>query len=73
MDILTSLMQCTPSTLAINGLYSVLGPNYRVQCTKYGNMVKVWNDRCANEEESIRKCKRFRELYEVRDRYSTSI
>ncbi len=46
--------------------------------TKYGmnlnNMImKVWNQRCANEEEIIRKCEQVRELYEARDRCVTSI
>ncbi len=38
------------------------------------NMImKVWNQRCANEEEIIRKCEQVRELYEVKDRCDTSI
>ncbi len=35
--------------------------------------MKVWNERCANEEEFIRKCEQVRELWEVRDRCVTSI
>ncbi len=57
-------------------LYSVLGVNYRVICTKYGmnlNIMKVWNERCANEEDIIRKCEEVRVLCEVRDRCVTSI
>ncbi len=42
----------TISMMGVNGLYSVLGTNYRVLCTKYGmnlnNIMKVWNERCAN-------------------------
>ncbi len=67
----------TISTMGVNGLYSVLGANYGVLCTKYGmnlnNIMKVWNERYANEEEIIRKCEIVRELYEVRDRCATSI
>ncbi len=41
-------------------LYSVLGDNDRMLSTKYGmnlnNIMKVWNERCTNEEEIIRKC-----------------
>ncbi len=37
------------------------------------NIMKVWNERCANEEDIIRKCEQVRELYEVRDRCVTSI
>ncbi len=63
--------------MAVNGLYSVLGANYRVRNTKYGmnlnNIMKVWNERCATEEEIIRKCEQVRELCEVRDRCGTSI
>ncbi len=48
-----------------------LGANYRVLCTKYGmklnNIMKVWNERCADEEEIIRKCEQVRELCDVRD------
>ncbi len=47
--------------MGVNGLYSVLGANYRVLCTKYGmNLINiimimnVWNERCANEEDIIR-------------------
>ncbi len=45
-----------------HGLYSVLGANYRMLSTKYGmnlnNIMKVWNERCANEEEIIRNVKK---------------
>ncbi len=65
------------SMMAVNGLYSVLGANYWVLCSKYGmnlnNIMKVWNERCANEEEIIRKCEQVRELCEMRDRCVTSI
>ncbi len=61
----------------INGLYSVLGTNYRVLCTKYcmnlNNIMKVCIERCATGEEIIRKCEQVRELCEVRDRCVTSI
>ncbi len=30
------------------------------------NFMKVWNERCANEEEIVRKCEQVRELCEVR-------
>ncbi len=44
----------TISMIGVNGLYSVLGVNYRVLRTKYfinlNNILKVWNERCANEE-----------------------
>ncbi len=67
----------TISMMGVNGLYSVLGANYTVLCTKYGmnlnNIMKVWNERCANEEEIIRKCEQVRELCKVRDRCVTSI
>ncbi len=67
----------TISMMGVNGLYSVLGANYRVLCTKYGmnlnNIVKVWNERCANEKDIIRKCEQVRELCEVRDSCVTSI
>ncbi len=67
----------TISMMGVNGLYSVLGANYRVLCIKYGmnlnNIMKVWNERCANEEDIIRKCEQVRELCEVRDRCVTSI
>ncbi len=50
--------------MGVNGLYSVLGANYRMLCTKYGmnlnKIMKVWNERCANEEEIIRKCEQVR-------------
>ncbi len=50
----------TISMMGVSGLYSVLGANYRMLCTKYGinlnNIMKVWNERCANEEDIIRKC-----------------
>ncbi len=36
------------------------------------NIMKVWNERCANEE-VIRKCEQVRELCEVRNRCVTSI
>ncbi len=46
-------------------------------CTKYGmnlnNIMKVWNERCATDQEIIRKCEQVRDLYEVRDRCGTSI
>ncbi len=65
------------SMMGVNGLYSVLGANYRMLSTKYGmnlnNIMKVRNERCANKEEIIRKCEQVRELYEVRDRCVTSI
>ncbi len=35
--------------------------------------MKVWNERCANEEDIIRKYEQVRELCEVRDRCVTSI
>ncbi len=35
--------------------------------------MKVWNERCANEEDIIRKCEQVRELCKVRDRCVTSI
>ncbi len=67
----------TISIMGVNRLYSVLGANYKVLSTKYGmnlnNIMKLWNERCANEEESIRKCEQVRELYGVRDRCGTSI
>ncbi len=67
----------TISMMSVNGLCSVLGANYRVLCTKYGmnlnNIMKVWNERCAKEEEIIRRCEQDRELCEVRDRCVTSI
>ncbi len=67
----------TISMMGVNRLYSVLCANYSGLCTKYGmnlnNIMKVWNERCANGEEIIRKCEQFRELCEVRDRYVTSI
>ncbi len=67
----------TISMVGVNGLYSVLGANYSVLCTKYGmnlnNIMKVWNERCTNEEEIIRKCEQVRELCEVRVRCVTSI
>ncbi len=37
------------------------------------NIMKVWNERCANEEDIIRKCEQVRELCEVRDRCLTLI
>ncbi len=62
----------TISMMGVNGLYSVLGANYSVLCTKYGmnlnNIMKVWNERWPNEKEIIRKCEQVRELCEVRDR-----
>ncbi len=67
----------TISMICVNGLYSVLGTNYRVLFTKYdmnlNNIIKVWNERCANEEGIIRKFEQVRELCEVRDRCVTSI
>ncbi len=67
----------TISMMGVNGLYSDLGANYRVLCTKYGmnlnNIMKVWNERSANEEDIIRKCEQVRELCEVIDRCVTSI
>ncbi len=63
--------------MCVNGLYSVLGATYRVLFTKYGmnfnNIMKVWNERCANEEDIIRKCDQVRELCKVRDWCVTSI
>ncbi len=54
----------TISMTGVNRLYSVLGANYRVLSTKCGmnlnNIMKVWNERCANEEEIIRKCEQAR-------------
>ncbi len=44
--------------------------------TKYGmnlNIMKVLNERCANDEQIIRKCEQVRELCEMRDRCVTSI
>ncbi len=42
------------SMMGVNGLYSVLGINYRVLSTKYGlnlnNIMKLWFERCANLE-----------------------
>ncbi len=35
--------------------------------------MKVWNERCANEADIIRKCEQVRKLCEVRDRCVTSI
>ncbi len=65
------------SMMGVNGLYSVLGANYRVLSTKYGMnfnyIMKVWNERCENEEDIIRKYEQVRELCEVRDRCVTSI
>ncbi len=50
----------TISMMGVKGLYSVLGANYRVVCSYCGmnlnNIMKVWNERCANEEDIIRKC-----------------
>ncbi len=47
----------TISMVGVNGLYSVLDVNYIVLCTKCGmnlnNIMNVWNERCANEEEII--------------------
>ncbi len=67
----------TISMMGVNRLYSVLGANYIVLSTKYGmnlnNIMKIWNERCANEEEIIRKCEQGRELCEVRDSCVTSI
>ncbi len=67
----------TISMMVVNGLYSVLGANYRVLYSKYGmnlnNIMKVWNETCANEEDIIRKCEQVKELCEVRDRCATSI
>ncbi len=67
----------TISMMGVNGLYSALGANYRVLCTKYGmnlnNIMKVWNERCANEEEIIRKCEQVMELCEVTYKCVTSI
>ncbi len=40
--------------MGVNGLYSVLGANYIVLCTKYGmnlhNIMKVLNERCAKRK-----------------------
>ncbi len=50
----------TISMVGVNNLYSVLGVNYRVLCTKYGmnlnNIMKEWNEKCANEDDIIRTC-----------------
>ncbi len=35
--------------------------------------MKLWNDRCANEEEIIRKCEQDWEFCEMRDRRRPSI
>ncbi len=35
--------------------------------------MKVWNERCANDKDIIRKCEQVRELCEVRDRHVISI
>ncbi len=57
-NIRNALFQNYCTSFCVNGLYSVLGANYRVLCTKYGmnlnNIMKVWNERCANEKEIIR-------------------
>ncbi len=37
------------------------------------DIMKIWNERCANEEEIIRKFEQVRELCEVIDRCVTSI
>ncbi len=37
------------------------------------NIMNVWNERCANEEDIIRKCEYVRGLCEVRDMCVTSI
>ncbi len=67
----------TISMMGVNGFYSVLAANYRVLCTKYGmnlnNIMKVWNEICANEEDIIRKCEQVRELFEDSDRCVTLI
>ncbi len=67
----------TISMMGVNGLYSVLGVNYRVLCTKcsmnLNNVMNVWNGRCISEKEIIRICEQVRELYEVRERCGTSI
>ncbi len=67
----------TVSMMGVNGLYSVLVANYRVLCNKYGmnlnNIMKMWNEKCANEEEIIRKCVQVRELCEDSDGCVTSI
>ncbi len=67
----------TISMMGVNRLYSVLGANYRVLSTKYGmnlnNIMKVWNESCANAEGIIRKCEQVRELCEVKDRCLTLI
>ncbi len=57
---LLSLPTTLIPTVGVNGLHSVLGGNYRRLCTKYdmnlNNIMKVWNERCATDEEIIRKC-----------------
>ncbi len=49
----------TISMMGVNGLYSVLDANYRVLSTKYSmnlnNIMKVWNERCANLLENVNK------------------
>ncbi len=61
----------------MNGLHSVLDSHYRVLITKYSmnlnNIMKVWNERCSNKEEIIRKCEQVRELCDVREKCVTSI
>ncbi len=56
----------TISMMGVKGLYSVLRANYRAPCTKYGmnlnNIIKVCNERCATDEEIIRKCEQVREF-----------
>ncbi len=50
---------------------------YQIFSTTSSNLflkyTTVWNERCANEEDIIRKCEEVRELCEVRDRCVTSI
>ena len=67
----------TISMMGVNGLYSVLGANYRILCTKYNmnvnNVRNAWSEKCVIQEEIIRMCEQVRELCEVRDRCGFSI
>ncbi len=50
---------------SVNGLYSILGANYRVLCTKYdmnvNKVMNIWSEQCVVEEESVRVCEQVRE------------
>ena len=66
---------CTVKTIAnmgVNGIYSIMGNNYRLLRSKYdmneNNVKGSWNVKCMNESEVIRKCGQIRELCEWRDR-----